>query len=82
MRRGWTRGVPRNRTMFGNDCLQAKKAIQGLIPMHHMGCMTGPEPYMVQGNIALLLWCTIRPDSAHRWTNLAKPGRLVHLRKA
>jgi len=26
--------------------------------MHHVGCMTGPEPYMVQGNIALFLWCT------------------------
>jgi hypothetical protein len=28
--------------------------------MHHVGCMTGPEPYMVQENIALFLWCTTR----------------------
>src|SRR4030043_885004 len=33
--------------------------------MHHVGCMTGPEPYMVQGNIALFLWYTTRSADCH-----------------
>jgi hypothetical protein len=27
--------------------------------MHHVGCMTGPELYTVQGNRAILMWCTL-----------------------